>query len=110
MALVLAREPSIWQVESACRKARVSMQQACLQVSRRVPRVQARGPPVLTSPPPFGGARRTMKVLVTGVNGQVGWELARRVPAGITLDATDRTRLDLAADDVAARVIARRPT
>ena len=50
-----------------------------------------------------------MKVLVTGVNGQVGWELARRVPAGVTLDATDRTVLDLASDDVAARVIARRP-
>ena len=50
-----------------------------------------------------------MKVLVTGVNGQVGWELARRVPAGVTLDATDRAVLDLATDDVAARVIARRP-
>ena len=43
-----------------------------------------------------------MKVLVTGVNGQVGWELARRVPAGVTLDATDRAVLDLATADVAA--------
>ncbi|MBP6381367.1 MAG: dTDP-4-dehydrorhamnose reductase [Pseudomonadales bacterium] len=50
-----------------------------------------------------------MKVLVTGANGQVGWELARRVPAGVTLDATDRTLLDIAADDAGACVLARRP-
>ncbi|MCG3168512.1 MAG: dTDP-4-dehydrorhamnose reductase [Pseudomonadales bacterium] len=50
-----------------------------------------------------------MRVLVTGANGQVGWELARRVPPGVELDAIDRSVLDLAADDATARVLARRP-
>ena len=50
-----------------------------------------------------------MRVLVTGANGQVGWELARRVPPGVELDAIDRSVLDHAADDATARVLARRP-
>jgi len=50
-----------------------------------------------------------MRVLVTGITGQVGWELVRSAPAGIVLDAADRSSIDLAAEDLSARVIARRP-
>ncbi|MBP8926426.1 MAG: dTDP-4-dehydrorhamnose reductase [Pseudomonadales bacterium] len=50
-----------------------------------------------------------MKVLLTGATGQVGWELQRCVPAGIELDAAGRAAIDLAADDVQARVLARAP-
>ena len=50
-----------------------------------------------------------MKVLVTGATGQVGWELQRCVPAGIELDVAGRAGIDLAADDVRERVLARTP-
>jgi dTDP-4-dehydrorhamnose reductase len=50
-----------------------------------------------------------MRVLVTGVTGQVGWELVRSAPAGVELDAADRSAIDLAGTDVTERVLARRP-
>lgn len=37
-----------------------------------------------------------MNVLITGSNGQIGWELARCAPPDWTVHALDRTRLDLA--------------
>ena len=40
-----------------------------------------------------------MRILLLGAQGQVGWELARRLPALGTVTATDRATLDLANPD-----------
>lgn len=49
-----------------------------------------------------------LRVLITGANGQVGWELQRSVPQGVEMVAVDRTRLDLTdgqqVDQLAAQV------
>ena len=46
-----------------------------------------------------------MKVLLTGRNGQVGWELARLLPTLGELVSTGRDELDLADDDAIRRVV-----
>jgi dTDP-4-dehydrorhamnose reductase len=46
-----------------------------------------------------------VKVLVTGVSGQVGQSLLQSVPAGIDVLAIDRTRCDLAAPDQCRAVV-----
>ena len=46
-----------------------------------------------------------MKLLLIGAQGQVGWELARRLPALGTVTATDRTTLDLTDPDAIRRVV-----
>lgn len=46
-----------------------------------------------------------MKILLTGRNGQVGWELERVLPALGELTATDRTRLNLESNDDVRRVV-----
>jgi len=46
-----------------------------------------------------------LKLLLIGAQGQVGWELARRLPALGTVTATDRTTLDLADPDAIRRVV-----
>ena len=51
-----------------------------------------------------------MKILLIGAQGQVGWELARRLPALGAVTATDRTTLDLAdLDAIREAVRAARP-
>jgi len=50
-----------------------------------------------------------VKAIVVGAGGQVGWELRRQVPAGIELDALDRSALDLRDPELAARIAARAP-
>jgi dTDP-4-dehydrorhamnose reductase len=51
-----------------------------------------------------------LKILLIGAQGQVGWELARRLPALGTLTTTDRTTLDLADPDaIRSAVRAARP-
>ena len=51
-----------------------------------------------------------MKILLIGAQGQVGWELARRLPALGTVTATDRSTLDLAdLDAIRGAVRAARP-
>ena len=48
-----------------------------------------------------------MKVLLTGSNGQVGWEVSRQASThGVTLIATDRQSFDIASPDAAAIIIA----
>ncbi len=52
-----------------------------------------------------------MKVLITGANGQLGYELARSAPAGAELLLLDRDRLDITdADAVAALMQVQRPS
>ena len=46
-----------------------------------------------------------MKILLTGPTGQVGWELARLLPAFGELAAPDRTALDLARPGAAAQAL-----
>lgn len=46
-----------------------------------------------------------MKILLTGRNGQVGWELERLLPTLGEVVATDRTTLDLADPDAIRRVV-----
>jgi dTDP-4-dehydrorhamnose reductase len=46
-----------------------------------------------------------LKILLIGAQGQVGWELARRLPALGNVTATDRTTLDLADPDVIRGVV-----
>jgi dTDP-4-dehydrorhamnose reductase len=46
-----------------------------------------------------------VKILLTGRNGQVGWELERALPALGEVIATDRTTLDLADPDAIRRVV-----
>ena len=46
-----------------------------------------------------------MRILLTGRNGQVGWELGRTLPALGELVATDRSRLDLADPDSIRRAL-----
>ena len=46
-----------------------------------------------------------MKVLLTGRNGQVGWELARLLPTLGELVSTGRDELDLADDDAIRRLV-----
>ena len=46
-----------------------------------------------------------MRILLTGRNGQVGWELARVLPPFGEVIATDRTTLDLADSDALRRVV-----
>lgn len=43
-----------------------------------------------------------MKVLITGKNGQLGWELSQYVPAGVELFALDSTELDIS-DELAVK-------
>jgi dTDP-4-dehydrorhamnose reductase len=50
-----------------------------------------------------------VKAIVVGAGGQVGWELRRQVPAGIELDALDRSALDLRDPELAARIAERAP-
>jgi dTDP-4-dehydrorhamnose reductase len=51
-----------------------------------------------------------VRILLTGKNGQVGWELARALPAIGTVSAFDRTSLDLSQpDQIVARVREVRP-
>ena len=53
----------------------------------------------------------TTDILLTGAQGQLGWELERRaLAAGLTVDASDRDDLDITdADSVRARMAAVRP-
>ena len=46
-----------------------------------------------------------MRILLTGRNGQVGWELERALPALGEVIATDRTRLNLENEDDVGRVV-----
>ena len=46
-----------------------------------------------------------MRILLTGRNGQVGWELERILPAAGDLIATDRTTLDLADEEAIRRFV-----
>ncbi len=46
-----------------------------------------------------------MRILLTGRNGQVGWELERALPALGEVLATDRTKLDLADLDAVRRIV-----
>lgn len=46
-----------------------------------------------------------MRILLTGINGQVGWELRRTLDALGDLVATDRSALDLADEDAIRRII-----
>jgi dTDP-4-dehydrorhamnose reductase len=46
-----------------------------------------------------------LRILLTGRNGQVGWELERVLPSMGEVIATDRTTLDLADSDVVRRVV-----
>ncbi|HXM81143.1 MAG TPA: dTDP-4-dehydrorhamnose reductase [Burkholderiales bacterium] len=46
-----------------------------------------------------------MKILLTGRNGQVGWELERVLPLLGEVIATDRSKLDLAMPDAIRRVV-----
>ena len=46
-----------------------------------------------------------MKILLTGADGQVGWELARALPALGELIATDRSGLDLGDPDAIRRIL-----
>ena len=46
-----------------------------------------------------------MRILLTGRDGQVGWELERALPALGDVIATDRTTLDLADNDAIRRVV-----
>ena len=46
-----------------------------------------------------------MRILLTGRNGQVGWELERLLPAVGEVIATDRTTLDLADGDAIRRMV-----
>jgi dTDP-4-dehydrorhamnose reductase len=46
-----------------------------------------------------------LKILLIGAQGQVGWELAGRLPTLGTVTATDRTTLDLADADAIRRVV-----
>jgi dTDP-4-dehydrorhamnose reductase len=46
-----------------------------------------------------------LRILLLGAQGQVGWELARRLPALGTVTATDRTTLDLANPEAIRRVV-----
>lgn len=46
-----------------------------------------------------------MRILLTGANGQVGWELARRLPALGELIATDLAALDLSDADAIRRTV-----
>ena len=46
-----------------------------------------------------------MRILLTGRNGQVGWELARLLPAMGELVSTSRNELDIADADVIRRVV-----
>ncbi len=46
------------------------------------------------------------RVLITGANGQVGWELQRTVPAGIEIIALDRNSLDIRDLDQVNKVVA----
>jgi dTDP-4-dehydrorhamnose reductase len=50
-----------------------------------------------------------VKVLITGANGQLGWELRRSAPDGVVLEAADRGSIDIAAPGLAARVAALAP-
>ncbi|HXH03636.1 MAG TPA: dTDP-4-dehydrorhamnose reductase [Candidatus Competibacteraceae bacterium] len=48
-----------------------------------------------------------MRLLLTGANGQVGWEIARRAAAyGLMLDARDRAGLDITDAPAVARAVA----
>ena len=47
-----------------------------------------------------------MKALVFGTTGQLGVELARRVPDGVTVEALGRDRADLTDPDACAAAIA----
>ena len=46
-----------------------------------------------------------MRILLTGRNGQVGWELERALPALGEVVATDRSRLDLRDPDAIRRIV-----
>jgi dTDP-4-dehydrorhamnose reductase len=46
-----------------------------------------------------------LRILLTGRNGQVGWELERALPALGEVNATDRSTLDLADADAIRRVV-----
>jgi dTDP-4-dehydrorhamnose reductase len=46
-----------------------------------------------------------MNVLITGCNGQIGWELARGAPREWTVHATDRAQLDLGRPESIASLI-----
>jgi dTDP-4-dehydrorhamnose reductase len=46
-----------------------------------------------------------VRILLTGRNGQVGWELERTLQSHGTVIATDRTTMDLADDDAIRRVV-----
>ena len=46
-----------------------------------------------------------MRILLTGRNGQVGWELARALPVLGELISTDRSTLDLSDHDALRRAV-----
>ena len=46
-----------------------------------------------------------MKVLITGANGQLGWELQRTVPNNIQLSSLDSKQLDITNQDIVNHVI-----
>jgi dTDP-4-dehydrorhamnose reductase len=46
-----------------------------------------------------------LKILLIGAQGQVGWELARRLPALGAVTTTDRTKLDLTDREAICRVV-----
>lgn len=50
-----------------------------------------------------------MRVLITGANGQLGFELQRTAPAGVSVIAAGRTELELGSDDLAEQAVSMQP-
>jgi dTDP-4-dehydrorhamnose reductase len=66
------------------------------------------GARIVIAPPSasrFASRPRHMKILLTGAQGQIGHELARRLRSANTLVAFDRTQLDLADADATSRAV-----